>query len=78
MFIEEHCWLFYNYYLSKQKATETKENKTARALFAELKTAMQIQFELLKQRQRESLKARYKIPDKKRIHGKSLLTLSVD
>ena len=38
LFVKEHCWFFYDYFLSEQKATETNDNKTARALFAELKT----------------------------------------
>ena len=39
---------------------------------------MQIQCELLKQRQSEYLKARYEVRDKQRIHGKSLLTHYAD
>ena len=35
---------------------------------------MQIQYELLKHRQSEYLKAMYKTRGKQRIHGKSLLT----
>ena len=34
--------------LSKQKATETKDKKTARALLAELKSSVQIQCEITK------------------------------
>ena len=36
---------------------------------------MQIQYELLKHRQSEYLKAIYETRGKQRIHGKSLLTL---
>ena len=39
---------------------------------------MQIQYELLKHRQSEYLKAIYETRGKQRIHGKSLLTISSD
>ena len=38
---------------------------------------MQIQYELLKHRQSEYLKAIYETRGKQRIHGKSLLTLNM-
>ena len=46
----------------------------ARAFLRSYNLFMQIQYELLKHRQSEYLKAIYETRGKQRIHGKSLLT----
>ena len=37
MFVKEHCWFFYDYYLANTKQMKQRIIKMARALFAELK-----------------------------------------
>ena len=36
MFVKEHCWLFYDYYLANTKQMK-QDNKNGTSLFAELK-----------------------------------------